>query len=117
MSEERKTKTAAAAPAAAASAPHRGPPPYAARLPQTPARQKAAQSAHIAGDAAPRRAGKQGRQQKYQMTPNAAPAPPCVAFLLHFARIMLLESVKKLFQNDLNRVILIIKYNNRPQSI
>ena len=46
------------------------------------------------------------------MTQNAAPAPPCVAFLLHFARIMLLESVKKLFQNDLNRVILITKDTN-----
>lgn len=44
------------------------------------------------------------------MTLNAAPALPCVAFLLHFDRIMLLESVKNLFQNDLNRVILIIKY-------
>ena len=88
----------------------------AACLPEAPARQQAAQSAHIAGDAAPRRTGKQGRQQEYQMTPNAAPAPPCVAFLLHFARIMLLKSVKKLFQNDLNRVILIIKYTNRPQS-
>ena len=50
------------------------------------------------------------------MTLNAAPALPCVAFLLRFARIMLLESVKKLFQNRLNRVILIIKHNNRPQS-
>lgn len=29
------------------------------------------------------------------MNPYAAPALPCVAFLLHFARIMLLESVKK----------------------
>ena len=102
--------------AAAAHPPHRGPAPYAACLPEAPARQQAAQSAHIAGDAAPRRTGKQGRQQEYQMTPNAAPAPPCVAFLLHFARIMLLKSVKKLFQNDLNRVILIIKYTNRPQS-
>lgn len=46
------------------------------------------------------------------MTPNAAPALPRVAFLLHFARIMLLESVKNLFQNDLNRVILITKYTN-----
>lgn len=46
------------------------------------------------------------------MTPNAAPALPCVAFLLHFARIMLLKSVKNLFQNDLNRVILITKYTN-----
>ena len=96
--------------------PHRGPAPYAACLPEAPARQQAAQSAHIAGDAAPRRTGKQGRQQEYQMTPNAAPALLCVAFLLHFARIMLLKSVKKLFQNDLNRVILIIKYTNRPQS-
>lgn len=43
------------------------------------------------------------------MTSNAAPALPCVAFLLHFARIMLLESVKNLFQNGLNRVILTIK--------
>ena len=50
------------------------------------------------------------------MTPNAAPALLCVAFLLHFARIMLLKSVKKLFQIGLNRVILIIKYTNRPQS-
>ena len=102
--------------AAAAHPPHRGPAPYAACLPEAPARQQAAQSAHIAGDAAPRRTGKQGRQQEYQMTPNAAPALLCVAFLLHFARIMLLKSVKKLFQNDLNRVILIIKYTNRPQS-
>lgn len=46
------------------------------------------------------------------MTHNAAPALPCVAFLLHFARIMLLESVKNLFQIGLNRVILIIKYIN-----
>ena len=46
------------------------------------------------------------------MTPNAAPALPRVAFLLHFARIMLLKSVKNLFQNDLNRVILITKYTN-----
>lgn len=46
------------------------------------------------------------------MTPNAAPVPPCVAFLLRFDRIMLLESVKNLFQNDLNRVILITKYTN-----
>ena len=46
------------------------------------------------------------------MIPNAAPALPCVAFLLRSARIMLLESVKKLFQNRLNRVILIIKYTN-----
>ena len=43
------------------------------------------------------------------MTPNAAPALPCVAFLLHF---VLLESVKNLFQNGLNRVILITKYTN-----
>ena len=71
--------------AAAAHPSHRGPAPYAACLPEAPARQQAAQSAHIAGDAAPRRTGKQGRQQEYQMTPNAAPAPPCVAFLLHFA--------------------------------
>ena len=46
------------------------------------------------------------------MTPNATPALLCVAFLLHFARIMLLESVKNLFQNGLNRVILITKYTN-----
>lgn len=46
------------------------------------------------------------------MTPNAAPALPRVTFLLHFARIMLLESVKNLFQNGLNRVILITKYTN-----
>ena len=46
------------------------------------------------------------------MNPNAAPALPRVAFLLHFARIMLLESVKNLFQNGLNRVILITKYTN-----
>ena len=92
----------------------RTPPPYAACLPETPARQKAAQPAHIAGDAAPRRAGRHRaeRQQGNQMTPNAAPALPCVAFLLHFARIMLLESVKNLFQNGLNRVILITKYTN-----
>jgi len=90
------------------------PPPYAACLPETPARQKAAQPAHIAGDAAPRRAGRHRaeRQQGNQMTPHAAPALPCVAFLLHFARIMLLESVKNLFQNGLNRVILITKYTN-----
>ena len=74
----------------AAHPPHRGPAPYAARLPEAPARQKAAHPAHIAGDAAPRRTGKQGRQQETQMTPNAAPALPCVAFLLRFARIMLL---------------------------
>lgn len=46
------------------------------------------------------------------MTSNAAPALPRVAFLLRFARIMLLESVKNLFQNGLNRVILITKYTN-----
>ena len=94
--------------------PHRGPPPYAACLSETPARQKTAQPAHIAGDAAPRRAGRHRaeRQQGNQMTPHAAPALPCVAFLLHFARIMLLESVKNLFQNGLNRVILITKYTN-----
>lgn len=46
------------------------------------------------------------------MTSNAAPALPRVAFLLHFARIMLLKSAKNLFQIGLNRVILITKYTN-----
>ena len=35
------------------------------------------------------------------MTPNAAPALLCVAFLLHLARIMLLESVKKTISKPL----------------